>query len=332
MKKITILGWYDKENTGDESYKTSISSLFPHCRTVFTNCIRKEHLDSDAFILGGGAVMEPPFLNQLDGLNNKFILSVTANTTADPEKLKTFKRIWVRDIKSHAVLQKIGIESDLVPDFAFLLGANRQSGHDFVAQKFKEVSAHLYTKIVTIVYNAHLAVIPSDRNLARDETTFFKNTNDLASIIDNTNASFVFIPFGQRAPWDDRITNSWLSSRCKFWDKNIVIYDKINFQQTLDIIACSDAVISTRLHASIFSCVAGVPFVDITHHDKNMGFLATIGKENWSVPYWRFDYDKCKKTLDRFLDNPEPHSIELLALSERQRTEIREAIQNAHIV
>jgi polysaccharide pyruvyl transferase WcaK-like protein len=333
MENITILGWYGHGNVGDESYKMSFPKLLPGYRLTFTDSIGEEHKKtSAAFVLGGGAVVEKPFLKQLNNIDNKFIMSVTANKDVPVDALRTFKQILVRDVRSQDALAKLGIPTTLMPDAAFLLSGNRESGFDYLRTLFRQEKHDLYHKVVVCVYNAHLGVVDDDRYLARDQMTFFKTANDLSDIVDSTPASFVFVPFGQRDPWDDRITNAWLASRCKFWKKNVVIYDRISFQQVLDIIACSDAVVSSRLHASIFSCVTGTPFVDITHHDKNLGFLQTVGLEDWSIPYWRFDYAKCKSLLNEFLTNPTPHRDRLQSLVEKQRHRIQEVMSHVHLV
>jgi polysaccharide pyruvyl transferase WcaK-like protein len=332
MKNITILGWYGHGNVGDESYKASFPLLLPDFNLNFTDKISEIDKKSDSFILGGGAVVEPPFLKQLNNIDNKFIVSVTANKNACPETMKTFKNIIVRDVKSQNALEKLGIFSELMPDVAFLLRGNRDVGYEYIRNQFLQEKRDLYNKIVICVYNAHLGVVDDDRYLARDQMTFLKTANDLASIIDSTPASFVFVPFGQHDPWDDRITNSWLASRCKFWKKNLIIYDRISFQQVLDIIACADTVISSRLHASIFSCVTNVPFIDVTHHDKNLGFLQTVGLEDWSVPYWKFNYDKCKHLLNEFLTNMTPHKDRLQKILQQQRQKIKEVIDHVRFV
>lgn len=333
MKDITVLGWYGHGNVGDESYKVSFPLLLPDYRLTFTDSIGEEQRKTaSAFILGGGAVVEKPFLKQFNNIDNKFMMSVTANKDVPVEMVKKFKQIIVRDVRSQAALKELGIETTLMPDAAFLLKGNRDAGYDYLRTAFRQEKHDLYNKVIVIVYNAHLGVVSDDRHLARDQMTFLKTANDLASIIDGTPASFVFIPFGQCEPWDDRITNAWLSSRCKFWKKNLMIYDRISFQEVLDIIACSDAVVSSRLHVSIFSCVSQVPFVDITHHDKNLGFLQTVGLEDWSVPYWRFDYAKCVALLNEFLQNPTPHRDRLSTIVEKQRQRIKEVISHVHLL
>ena len=55
-------------------------------------------------------------------------------------------------------------------------------------------------------------------------------------------------------PWDDRVSNGMVASFCKFWKKNVVLYDELEVQDALDIISAADVVISSRLHSTIFSC------------------------------------------------------------------------------
>ena len=69
METITVLGWYGHGNVGDESYKTSFPLLFPNYNLVFTDSLTNElKKKSAAVILGGGAVIEKPFLKQLSNV------------------------------------------------------------------------------------------------------------------------------------------------------------------------------------------------------------------------------------------------------------------------
>jgi polysaccharide pyruvyl transferase WcaK-like protein len=92
-----------------------------------------------------------------------------------------------------------------------------------------------------------------------------------------------------------------ISSRCKFWKKNLVIYDRLTVQKTLDMISTFDAVINTRLHSGIFSLISGVPFVDLTHHDKNKNFLETCGLQDFGISYWSFGSVQLASLLNRML-------------------------------
>lgn len=314
--KVTVLGWYDHGNVGDESYKITIPE-FVKSPCTFTDKLNE---DSDIFILGGGHVVLTDFVDQLKDKFNKYILSATVAEDAPFKLLKDFKKIIVRDKISQQNLTKNDIPCTLMPDLAFLLKPDRDKGKDLVKELFK--GKHLYNKLITVVINSHLTP-PSGEFLARNFNAFQGVVEQLTQIIDTTPASFLFVPFGQQDPHDDRVTNGWLASRCKYWKKNVVIYNQMQPQSLIDIVAYSDAVISTRLHASIFSCISGTPFVDITHHSKNTGFLETIDRMDWSIPYWQFNSQKCASLLKDFL-NEARHREELLKMSEQQTEMIKE--------
>lgn len=81
----------------------------------------------------------------------------------------------------------------------------------------------------------------------------------------------------------------------------------------------ADAVISTRLHSTIFSITAHTPFIDITHNHKNAALLATVDKQQYSVPYEGFDVEKVQQMLKHLLWNRESTEKELQSLVDKQR-------------
>lgn len=161
--------------------------------------------------------------------------------------------------------------------------------------------------------NGHLLHNTSNA-LARDYMAFQHFSESLARIIDHSGASFVFLPFGTKRPVDDRVANGWVDSRTKFWKKNVTFYDRLGVQDTLNVVSAADVVMSTRLHSTIFSTISNVPFIDIIHHNKNRGFVETLGVEEWMLDYWKFDECGCKELLDGHLNkefmssNPQQYS------------------------
>jgi polysaccharide pyruvyl transferase WcaK-like protein len=304
---ITVLGFYGHSNCGDESYRLTFPQVFPEHEFSFTDNLKKSS-DSNSYILGGGNIASDFFIDQLASLpkeTKKHAFSISVTKGDNVKKLaEVTDNIFVRDFESVRLFQKSGIAVGYLPDFAFMLTSNKEAG-DALVGKYLE-NCDKYTKKVAVVINSYLI----HSSLTRDHFSFEKMSFELANAIDTTSASFIFIPFGSEPPADDRISNSWVSSKCKYYKKNVVIYDKLTVQQTLDIFGSVDAVISSRLHSSIFSCIAGKPFIDLTHHDKNLVFLQSIYKEDWSVPYWDFNKKKFINLLNDFLFNPSsPSSI-----------------------
>ena len=76
--------------------------------------------------------------------------------------------------------------------------------------------------------------------------------------------------------------------------------------------------IGSRLHASIFACVGGTPFIDLTHHDKTALFLESINKD-WGVNYWNFNSERLKMLMDDFKTNEQVYKDDLLGIAKKNR-------------
>lgn len=296
---VNVVGWYGKSNIGDESYKLAFPKIFPSYNFIFSDWPIK---NADAYILGGGDVINEKLLSKFHSINKpKHIMSVTVSKKHDPEKLKDFRTIIVRDLKSKTNLSEIGINCIVCPDFSFILEGNKENGKSIIEENFSHSKSDLYNKKVAIIINGHL--IPPHGATAYEQSRFDRFCFDLSITIDETPASFIFIPFGTKQPWDDRVANGMVSVKCKWWKKNCLVYKELEVQDSLDIIAASDAVVSTRLHASIFSCATETPFIDITHNHKNKYFLETINYEKASVGYEDFKISKTKSLIKKSISN-----------------------------
>lgn len=296
--KIFVLGWYNHDNVGDESYKIAFPLVFPQHNFTFSDRIPVNIHEYQAIILGGGNVLKPYFLEQLKNLNLP-IYAISVGCEKENVLNIPFTRIITRDHWSEQIIN-LQQPCDFMPDLAFIMQPDPIKGKEWIEKEFKNKKLLKYEKIVTIVINGYLASSP--KLLARDMLSFMNVSYSLAQIADNTNASFVFVPFGTGFDADDRMTNSWTASKCKFWEKNLLIYDSLNPQLALDIISASNLCISSRLHSSIFAYNANVPFIDITHHDKNAGFVDLVKAE--SVNYWDFSKEKINCFLETYLWKP----------------------------
>ena len=70
MNNILVLGWYGKHNIGDESYKLAIPKLFPEASVTFSDYIDKKLIEkNDQFIMGGGDIISPKFLQEFNKIN-----------------------------------------------------------------------------------------------------------------------------------------------------------------------------------------------------------------------------------------------------------------------
>lgn len=315
-----IIGWYNRFNVGDESYKQTFPLLFPEYDLIF-----KDSGTADICILGGGNILSESYVRL--ALNAKvqkrFIFSASANKHSPFSLLKEFDGIVVRDQESFKLLQEHDVLCHLGADAAFALKPNPEAGLALIKEKFEIERGELYSKIVGVVINGHLSQA-KDAQLARDFITLNKATQDIASVADSTPASFVFFPMSTGAPHDDRVSNGLVANRCKFWKKNLVIYDRLSVQQTLDLVSACDSMISTRLHSSIFGVVANRPFVDLVHHDKNRSFLETCGIEDFGLSYWSFGSQQLRTLLNKSLSDPK----DLTNICKNQEQLLKESLKH----
>jgi len=321
MKVVTALGWYGKMNCGDESYKLAFPALFTDYEWRFTDFLTPEKIgESDALVLGGGDIMSNPFLDQFAFIDKpKHVISASCTEKTDVAKLAGFQNIIVRDLRSVEILKNKGIQAKYKPDVAFYLTPDKMRGKRLIRKEFSAQKRELYEKCVVVVMNGYLADAESNSSDVRKFINFHKLAYDLGHICDFTPASFLFIPFGQQLPWDDRAPNMWVAQKCKFWRKNAVVWNELSVQNILDIISAADAIISTRLHSTIFSIVGHTPFIDITHNHKNAALLHTVEKQQYSVPYEGFDADKVQAMLKDMLWTRESKEKELQSLVDKQR-------------
>ncbi len=297
--KILVRGFYSKKNIGDESYKLSFPLLFPQYDFTFSSNSFENELDAfDACVLGGGDILTQELVSQTL-IHPRHILSACISKNCDKLDLGGFKHIAVRDKNSHNVLKNCGTDSLIVPDFGFALKGNKVRGKEIITNLFKKEERDLYDKVIIVVINSYLVSNPATP--IRQYLGFEKFINDLSLVLDNVNASVILLPFCTSMPHDDRLPSARLLSCCKFWKKMLICYEA-DVKDCLDMISASDAVMSSRLHSTIFSIANGVPFVDITHNHKNSALLDDLEMNDRSVNYWAFHHEEAKEKLDRCLN------------------------------
>lgn len=301
---IKVLGYYGRRNTGDEAYKLAFPILFPTHNFEFINSAKGLDVsNTDLIVVGGGDVLYKSYLRPLYDVNvPKMALSVTVTTGSDLDHFPMFEKIVVRDEMSLAIAAKHNDNVSYLPDFSFALTPDRARGRDLINERAERAGVKLTGKLLTVVLNSYISFNHRDA-LSRDVNDFNKAVHHLADYIDNIQTSTIFIPFSTKMPFDDVSSCSWLQSRChKNPGKNLLIRDDpLSVQDTLDMMSAGDASISSRLHSTIFNTLSGVPYVDLLHHDKNLGFLKSIKHEMWGNWLWFYDVKKTEDLITSFL-------------------------------
>jgi Polysaccharide pyruvyl transferase len=136
MNTILILGYYDKNNLGDEAYRLVFPKLFPADELIFANprvypIKNQMSLDKiDYIICGGGDIIENWFHNAFTVLFKKIrcpiyavSIGITFESTISQKYLGHFNRVYVRHRGYASELSDVlGSENVFhIPDITFLL-------------------------------------------------------------------------------------------------------------------------------------------------------------------------------------------------------------------
>lgn len=278
--KIFVFGWYDHNNLGDESYKLSFKTVWPQHSFTFSDSVKEEDRELyDLCIIGGGDVLRERSLLAINRLNcPKIGLSVTVTKQSLCKEIYDLEYIYVRDEKSLQTLSNFGyLKSEYIPDISIILKGDKAKGRELIQSFFRDSNLELYNNVYSIVVNSHL--LGSLQSELKNKIIFDKVVSDIAELIDSTSASFIFIPFSTRFPWDDRVTNGLVNSFTKFNRKNCVIFDSVNVQDSINIISASNLLLTTRFHGLVFGIGNSIPTITISFHDKISGFCETINQE-----------------------------------------------------
>jgi len=97
--KIEILGWYGKNNVGDEAFRAAHHYIFRKHKLTFITPPNK-CTNPDMVVLGGGAVVSPYYFDSLSKTDcPKYMLGVSVSYISEMDMIpkNTFKHIYLRD-------------------------------------------------------------------------------------------------------------------------------------------------------------------------------------------------------------------------------------------
>jgi hypothetical protein len=103
MKRVLILGFYDRDNLGDETYKLAFGRIFPKKELIF-KCIDDTEdipVGISTVIIGGGDVINSYFMNRVERILKRYTgkvyaISVGIPYTDDLKYLNLFDHVFTR--------------------------------------------------------------------------------------------------------------------------------------------------------------------------------------------------------------------------------------------
>jgi hypothetical protein len=252
LKNILVVGYYGKNNLGDELFKDAFRELFPNFNFTFVDNINIVE-GFDAIFFGGGS-----FLSDASNISKDFInqikipiyyIGVGTETDIHPIHLKLMKSAKLIATRSNIKKAlEINTNSILIPDLVYSLQ------HKFLHQSKIEKSILLIPNTYTIPTN-------KDPHWKHNSWQHFKF--EFSQFLDYLIEEKYKISFFSMCN-DEKLN-----------DKNAAIeiinmMNEIGVKEELDInnIGKYSSIITQRFHGIILAELARVPYLSIHHHDK----------------------------------------------------------------
>lgn len=318
--RLTSLGWYNHRNCGDEAFKEALSVLFPAAEISFINNIpaNQELINnSDYLLIGGGNIVDPGFLKGLGLVRVPYsFLGVGVVPGNDLGLLDGAEHVIVRDELSLELSSSVRSDVVLAPDLTFSL--------EPAASSF-----HRYSRPT-------VGVFLNDCVSARFDSSILKFIEcekvklELARFLEELPFDVVFIPMSFTPP-DDRRISLDVIGKMKHGYKYTCLTEEMPVHECLNRVAGLDFAITMRLHADIFCTIAGVPFMDILHHDKNKGYLQTIGLPEAGIDFYELSIRTLKEKFSWLVENRSSISQRLLSTAAQNKRTLEGLINNVHL-
>lgn len=295
--KYNIIGWYGRQNCGDEAFKLAFPILLRDEELKFSESEDQTRLN----ILGGGDVIKPYYLDKLKG--PFYIIGTGLGYESEVALLrgKDVKKAFFRNRQDAFLARVAGVPAEYIPDIVFALKPYEKS----LPEKKKAI----------VVLNG--AIIPRNSHTDNAEIAYAeyfmwslaRSLKELSQWYD-----IEFLPFSDDRNNNDNITHLNVVSRAGLESK---IYEKpCSPEETMQKIANAHLVVTMKFHGVIFSVLNGTPFINVGFSRKCHQFCKEEGLEKLSIAPYSYTHDKFMEAV-KVAESTD--SALLLAMAEEKR-------------
>lgn len=281
--RIIVLGFYNRDNLGDESYKYAFRTIFKsddvNVKLQFfcTDDIENIPIKTDIVICGGGDIINPYFMDKIHKIVKNFYgpiyaVSVGIPFPSDAHYLHIFDHVFVRSMSDYEVaIKEIGDNNvtftyDLCFALDFLPGPMIDNNNQinigiFLAQPVFHANPKLYDEFcefVTLLLRNHANIELHFFSF----NTFIKNESE-CDILTYQNILTRLPPA--------------LSTRINMHSYVKNYMDMISLMQKMSINLCM------RYHSIIFSLLTNIRFVPIFKSRKIRSLLKDINYNDYNI-------------------------------------------------
>lgn len=294
--KIYNVGWYEKQNFGDEEMRNQFSSFFHSIGFDYKSysshgekgAKKIDPFDADVIVVGGGNILNKNFwlfknypLEEFSRPKKYIFMNVGIGSIETfPEQIvntivENSSVLWiVRDSYSQDFLMDKGYKNVyMVPDIVFDgFGANGW-------QNLKE------PKQMGVICNHFLfkGLFSKDSTERNKIQHYFNQIAEYLDWMQSFGWNINFIPLQTADQADDRIYNSYLYGLNGFRGKNHT--EGIGFynEEIKKYLAKCSLIISSRYHGTVCALANSTPVIDLTFDAKTRNLLEDIGQAETSL-------------------------------------------------
>jgi hypothetical protein len=288
------MGFYDRQNIGDDTFKIVIPALLPSCDVVCVSCDdveNSEHItdEYDVVLIGGGDLVNDYFMQKMQQLLKTYNGRIYGVSLGIPfsscsHYLHIFDHVVVRSREDFLLAcEEIGeVNVTQLPDFSVALcnidhGSSLEDGQPPVDAKDDNVITVGVCLAQPLFYNN-----PKRSNLIESLCQSLLSFAKQYSQFGQTHVRFILLAFNSNTLNNqecDYIVNTQVAKRLSKLQVDAVLRHDITspqdmlefFKNNLDLCICM------RYHSVMFSVIANIPFVPLYVSQKIQNLLADIG-------------------------------------------------------
>lgn len=317
--KINIIGWYDRNNCGDESFRYVFNDIFLGQEIVYSTKNIIENCDH--YILGGGDVVKDFYINNIPNNVNLNCIGVGLGYESESILLKklNLNSIFIRNKKDVKILEDIGIKSKYTPDIVFKL-----KKPDTINENIKSNRKNL-----AVILTDHVNPSVVNKNIKEfNYNEYFKW--ELAEALDILCEYYkiYFIALSDSYCAIDNKMHMDVQSRMNFGYKTSLIIESKNPFRLMDTLQQMDVVLSMKFHGMIFSNICHVPFINIGKSRKTQEYCKEQNLEDLSFEPKTFNKENALKKFQYIEQNSNEIRQRLSNVDSQNKKVLEENIEN----
>ncbi len=324
--KVLVLGFYDRQNLGDDMFKIALTAVLPRCTLTFvcTDDFKGDVKTYDAIVCGGGDIVNRYFIDRIKTITAGYTkpllaygIGISWVSTVEDGLLDIFDHVIVRNQVDARVLQhRLGSTyAHYLPDLGFALPTSdqlpsrtsgslprvgiclaqpsaRQAHFTTVMSSFIDYLRKRYT-VVLIPFNTSANMAESDLQI---------NRAVVAGLKDHTNVEIIE---ASRTP-----------------------------TEMLSLLGTLDYAVVHRFHAHIFCTLVTVPFLSIATCRKTKTYMAEIAYPHVYIPdekggEFSLSVTALAKAFSALVINA-PATLQHLVLTRRRYRALHQPVDGLH--